>query len=76
MDALQILELFAFEALWVKRIVSACWTPKYKLWYVQRELNFFYFKSPSVCDTLTAAIEVTLKTTASKMHMKVFTSEI
>lgn len=41
MDALQILELFAFEALWVKRIVSACWTPKYKLWSVQRELNFF-----------------------------------
>lgn len=41
MDALQILELFAFEALWVKRIVSACWTPKYKLWYVQRELNYF-----------------------------------
>lgn len=39
-------------------------------------IKLFYFKSPLVCDTSTAAIEVTLKTTASKMHMKVFTSEI
>lgn len=39
-------------------------------------ITFCYFKPPLVRDTLLAEIEVPLKEIASKMHIKIFTSEI
>lgn len=38
-------------------------------------ITFCYFKPPLARDTLLAEIEVPLKEIASKMHMKIFTSE-
>lgn len=41
-----------------------------------RGITFCYINLPLVWDTLSAEIEVPVKAKASKMHMKIFTSEI